>query len=79
MASCSAALATISTPGNGSCSTALVVDTFGPDGAATGVNVAAWNHDGTPFSRTSVPVDPAPSTEAHANSFHLTRDCPFGR
>lgn len=73
--------------GNGSCSTGLIVQTFEPpagfEGAArpepTVVNVAGWNHDGAEFRRTSVPVDAAPTTEAHANSFHLTRDCPWGR
>lgn len=74
---------------NGSCRTALIVQTFpGPStpddpepnlGEGGLVNVAAWNHDGTPFSRTSVPVDPNPSTEATANSFHLTRECPWSR
>lgn len=66
--------------GNGSCSTALIVETFGPEGGeATAVNVAGWHHGGDAFSRTSVPVDGAPTAEAAANSFHLTRDCPWGR
>lgn len=67
--------------GNGSCSTAIVVDTFGPaDQESTAVNVNAWNHGTTAFSRTSVPVDPSPSTEATANSFHLAGPaCPFGK
>lgn len=69
--------------GNGSCSTALVVDAFVPDDAAEeespAVNVVAWHHGGDQFSRTSVPVDAEPSTAAAANSFHLTRDCPWGR
>lgn len=62
--------------GNGSCSTALIVDAPSQET----VNVAGWNQGGTAFSRTSVPVDATPDTEAdRANSFHLTRDCPWGR
>jgi hypothetical protein len=66
--------------GNGSCSTALIVDviddgeTLGPD-----VNVQAWHHGGEPFSRTSVVVVDAPTAADDRNSFHLTRDCPWGR
>lgn len=66
--------------GNGSCSTAIVVEAFAsPDGAPGAVNVTAWHHGGDSFSRTSVPVDAEPSPDAAANSFHLTRDCPWGR
>lgn len=67
--------------GNGSCSTALVVE--GPSGGLDDqffVNVTAWHHDGTPFNRTSVPVVKVVAAEAyHENSFHLSRDCPWGR
>ncbi len=70
------------TAGSGTCSTAIVVETFGQAGEdgspATGVNVAGWNHDGSPFSRTSVPVY-AEKTEASVSSFHLNRDCPWSR
>lgn len=61
--------------GNGSCNAAIVVEVHTPEL----VNVAGWNHGGTNYTRTSVPVDPSPTTEATANSFHLTRDCPWGR
>jgi hypothetical protein len=63
--------------------TALVVDVVGPDEpddvSDLRVNVTAWHHGGEPFSRTLVPVDPSPSTEADHNSFHLTRQCPWSR
>jgi hypothetical protein len=62
--------------GNGSCSTALVVNVFEGDSL---VNVTAWNHDGTPFSRTSVSLEAKPAIEDTASSFHLNRDCPWGR
>lgn len=66
--------------GNGSCSTALVAEAFGPEeGEATAVNLAVFNHSGSHTTRTSVPVDASPTTEATANSFHLTRDCPWHR
>lgn len=66
--------------GNGSCATALVVDV-----AVQGeldipvVNIQAWHHGGTPFSRASVPVVAHPSTDDSNNTFHLSRDCPWGR
>lgn len=67
--------------GNGACQTALVTAAFSsetvPDAGA--VNLAVWNHGATQTARASVPVDAAPTTEAKANSFHLTRDCPWGR
>lgn len=70
--------------GNGSCSTALVVGTFpeatGEGDLVTGVNVQAWHHGGEPFTRTSVPVVVViAAQDYHENSFHLTRDCPWGR
>lgn len=65
--------------GNGSCSTALVVQTDVANTPPAIVNVVAWHHDGDTFSRTSVPVDAEPSPDAAANSFHLTRDCPWSR
>lgn len=68
--------------GNGSCSTAIIVEadnSLDDADEAKLINVAGWHHGGDAFSRTSVPVDAAPTAEAAANSFHLTRDCPWGR
>lgn len=64
--------------GNGSCSTAIVTEVQ-VAGEFQSVNVAAWHHGGEPFSRTSVPVDSTPDKDAEANTFHLTRDCPWER
>jgi hypothetical protein len=67
----------------GSCSTAIVVDAaedVGTEASHTDMaNVAAWNRDGMSFSRTSVPVNATPSIEDTRSSFHLNRDCPWGR
>lgn len=60
--------------GNGSCSTALVVDA-GPSVA----NLAVWNHGGTQITRVDVPHTAAPAIEDTESSFHFTRDCPWGR
>jgi hypothetical protein len=67
--------------GNGSCSAAVVTDTFAAlaDGIPSAVNVAGWNHGGTAFTRSSVPIDLAPNLEASANSFHLKEECPWKR
>jgi hypothetical protein len=65
--------------GNGSCQAAIVTKTYWaeqPD-KVVAVNVVGWNHGGTGFARTSVPLDPAPTKEATANSFHTAEDCPF--
>lgn len=62
--------------GNGSCSTALVVHVFA-GGAA--INLVAWHQGGEQISRTSVPVSTSPSKDDETSSFHLNRDCPWGR
>lgn len=67
--------------GNGSCSTALVVETVpGLEPGQSGViTVKAWHHGGEEFTRTSVPVVGTPAASDSANSFHLNRSCPWGR
>jgi hypothetical protein len=64
--------------GNGSCSTAIVTEAFVEEGG-NAVNLSVWHHGGDQFSRSSVPVVSAPTTDADANSFHLSRDCPWAR
>jgi hypothetical protein len=70
--------------GGGACQTAIVVDAAEDVGTEADhhdeVNLAGWNQDGTPFSRTCVRVEQvlAAVDYDHA-SFHLTRDCPWGR
>ena len=62
--------------GNGSCSTALIVQVHE---GATSINVAGWHHGGDQFSRTSVPVNATPGPDDSQSSFHLTRECPWSR
>ena len=74
-------------PGARSCQTALVVladpldasHLDAPDGT---VNLAVWQHDGEQFRREDVPVK-APNEslgeQGDVATFHLTRDCPWGR
>lgn len=57
--------------GAGSCQTALVVWSGG-----SGVNLAVWTHDGDQTPRLDVPVS---EVAAESATFHLTRDCPYGR
>ncbi len=64
--------------GNGSCSTALVVDVIDV-GGKVGVNVKAWHGGGEEFTRTSVLHSGSPSKSDEISSFHLNRDCPWGR
>lgn len=65
----------------GSCQTAIVAFVHdngeGAPSLHLAVNVAGFEHDGEPFRRLDVPVA-APSSQPSA-SFHLTRDCPYGR
>lgn len=67
--------------GNGSCSTAVVVDVVGEAqiAAPARVNITGWSHDGEGFKHLDVPAVPAPTVEDTASSFHLTRDCPWSR
>lgn len=60
--------------GNGGCQGATVAHVG--DGW---VNLAVLEQSGTTVSRTSVPTSDTPSTDDTSNSFHLTRDCPWGR
>jgi len=62
--------------GNGTCSAATVAKVHG-EGSA--VNLSVLEADGTTYQRTSVPVNPTPAVEDTTSSFHLTRDCPWGR
>lgn len=60
--------------GDGACQVAIVAHvTAWP--AATSVNIAGFEHDGEPMRHLDVPVG---GPQDHA-TFHLTRDCPFGR
>lgn len=65
--------------GAGSCQVAIVafVRPAGSDGAIR-VDLAAFQHDGEPFRRVDVPVL-VPESAGDPASFHLTRDCPWGR
>ena len=65
--------------GSGGCQTAIVTQVWRDGADPASVNVAAWNHGGTQFTRSSVPIDQAPSADDEANSFHLAQGCPFGR
>lgn len=62
--------------GNGSCSSAIVVDVH-PDVAR--VNLTVFNHSGAPIVRTSVPVKPDPDRADVENSAHLAQTCPWKR
>lgn len=67
--------------GNGGCQGATVAHVFSQanDEHPALVNLSVLQQDGSAVSRTSVPVAVAPSTDDTSNSFHLTRDCPWGR
>lgn len=66
--------------GNGSCATAIVVNTdVSGELDIPVVTLRAWHHGGEEFGRTDVPVVAHPSTDDSNNTFHLTRDCPWGR
>lgn len=60
---------------DGFCQTALVVDGAGADGEV--VNVVAWTHTGDPTPHIGLRVVQPPALGFA--SFHLTRDCPWGR
>jgi len=62
--------------GNGGCQAAKVAHVFG-EGAA--VNIQVLDQSGQASTRTSVAVKPTPAIEDTSNSFHLTRQCPWGR
>ena len=59
---------------HGSCRTALVVHAE-DEGL---VNLAVWNSNGGQEVRSSIPVT-EPEDEIHADSFHLSADCPWKR
>jgi hypothetical protein len=61
--------------GNGSCSAATVCHVW----SETVVNLQVLNGNGDAVSRTSVAVNATPAVEDTSNSFHLSRDCPWGR
>lgn len=61
--------------GNGGCQGATVAHVW----SQTVVNLQVLNSSGDAVTRSSVPVNPTPAVEDTANSFHLTRDCPWDR
>lgn len=61
----------------GSCQTATIAHVWrGADEQPSSVNLSVLEQSGRPFERTSVLLG-APATGSA--SFHLTRDCPWGR
>ena len=63
--------------GAGSCQVAIVAHVHPSADGGELVNVAGFQHDGEPFRHLDVPVY---VEEGFAKaSFHLTRDCPYGR
>lgn len=70
--------------GDGYCQTALVTDATPAEAGDIGdpvpaINVVAWSHQGDPTPHIGVPVASPPEGDQVAASFHLTRDCPWGR
>jgi hypothetical protein len=59
------------------CQTAIVTQVVAyTDGRTSLVNLGVWTHGGQQEPRTSVPAGPPARA---GESFHLTRDCPWGR
>lgn len=58
----------------GSCQTAVVVGVNSHEDVTT-VNLRGWTHEGEEFRHLEVATDADPRSA----SFHLSRDCPFGR